>query len=78
MKKITCLIFMVILLLSSLFIFTGCDIYVGQMHIHIHEFKQHTDDAYLKSKATCYRPTEYYYSCYCGQKSDNRSFPPHA
>ncbi|MBO5215787.1 MAG: leucine-rich repeat domain-containing protein [Clostridia bacterium] len=70
MKKITCLIFMVILLLSSLFIFTGCDIYVGNMHIHIHEFKQHADDAYLKSKATCYLPTEYYYSCYCGQKSD--------
>lgn len=42
----------------------------GEESVHTHKFERNADEKYLKSAATCEKRAEYYFSCECGEKSE--------
>ena len=42
----------------------------GEESVHTHKFERNADERYLKSAATCEKRAEYYFSCECGEKSE--------
>ena len=42
----------------------------GEESVHAHKFERNADERYLKSAATCEKRAEYYFSCECGEKSE--------
>lgn len=67
------------ILLSSVFIFSGCGVSSGGNNgdgsesgpsnpLHTHSFVNVVNDKYLVSPANCTRPAVYYRSCACGEK----------
>ena len=42
----------------------------GEESAHTHKFERNADERYLKSAATCEKRAEYYFSCECGEKSE--------
>ena len=42
----------------------------GEESVHTHKFERNADERYLKSAATCEKRAEYYFSCDCGEKSE--------
>lgn len=62
MKKVVAFI----LALGTAFSLFGCNSSGGK---HPHSFTEMVEDAaYIKAEATCQSPTQYYYSCICGEK----------
>lgn len=42
----------------------------GEESVHTHKFERNADERYLKFAATCEKRAEYYFSCECGEKSE--------